>query len=96
MWTQAGDHQEVQDQFNMNFGYPSVILINPLKNAFSIMKSSFTEEHFEGWLNDILAGKGKAKFGQYNKELTFAEIEVEDEPEPEIEINEGEDFEGEL
>lgn len=74
MWAQAGDHQELQDQFNLNSGFPSVILINPLRRVFSIMRSSFTEENFEEWLKDILNRKGGRKFGQYSKSLVFGDV----------------------
>lgn len=43
MWAQAGDHQELQDTFALNAGFPSVILINPMRTVFSIMRSSFSE-----------------------------------------------------
>ncbi len=46
MWAQAGDHQDLQNQFNLNAGFPSVILINPQRRVFSVMRSSFTEENF--------------------------------------------------
>jgi len=75
MWAQAGDHQELQDQFNLNAGFPSVILFNPQRRVFSIMKSSFTEENFEEWLKDILNRKGGRKFGQYSKSITFGNVE---------------------
>lgn len=75
MWAQAGDHQELQDTFSLNAGFPSVILINPMRRLFSIMRSSFSEEHLDEWLRDILNRKGGRKFGQYHKSLTFAEIE---------------------
>lgn len=74
LWAQAGDHQELQDQFNLNSGFPTVILINPLRRVFSIMRSSFTEENFEEWLKDILNRKGGRKFGQYSKSLTFGDV----------------------
>lgn len=74
LWAQAGDHQELQDQFNLNSGFPTVILINPLRRVFSVMRSSFTEENFEEWLKDILNRKGGRKFGQYSKSLTFGDV----------------------
>ena len=43
LWSQAGDHQEIQDQFSLYSGFPAVILINPIRRVFSVMKSSFTE-----------------------------------------------------
>lgn len=43
MWAEAGDHQELQDQFSLYSGFPSVLLINPQRRIFSVMKSSFTE-----------------------------------------------------
>ena len=75
MWAQAGDHQELQDIFSLNAGFPSVILINPMRRLFSVMRSSFSEEHLDEWLQDILNRKGGRKFGQYHKSLTFSEIQ---------------------
>jgi hypothetical protein len=43
LWAEAGDHQELQDQFSLFSGFPSVLLINPQRRVFSVMKSSFTE-----------------------------------------------------
>lgn len=91
LWAQAGDHQELQDQFSLYSGFPAVLLINPQRRIFSVMKSSFTEEHLEEWLKDILNRKGGRKFGQYSKSLSFGS--VEEEPvaaTPDIEINENE------
>jgi protein disulfide-isomerase A6 len=75
MWAQAGDHQEFQDIFALNAGFPSVILVNPMRNLFSIMRSSYSEENLEEWLKDILNKKGGKRFGRYHKELVFSTIE---------------------
>ena len=80
MWAQAGDHQEFQDIFSLNAGFPSVILVNPMRTLFSIMRSSFSEENLDEWLGDILNRKGGRKFGRYHKSLTFAEIQEDDVP----------------
>lgn len=98
LWAEAGDHQELQDQFSLYSGFPSVLLINPQRRVFSIMKSSFTEENFEEWLKDILNRKGGRRFGQYSKSLAFgnvAEAEVEA-PVEDVQINEGDEFAQEL
>lgn len=97
LWAQAGDHPELQDQFSLYSGFPAVLLINPQRRVFSIMKSSFTEENFEEWLKDILNRKGGRRFGQYSKSLTFGNVEEEAAPPAaDIEINENEEFAGEL
>lgn len=75
MWAQAGDHQEFQDTFSLNAGFPSVILINPMRRFFSTMKSSFSEANLEEWLKDILNRKGGRKFGTYHKSLVFSNVE---------------------
>ena len=100
LWAQAGDHKDIQDQFSLYSGFPAVILINPLRRVFSVMKSSFTEENFEEWLRDILNRKGGRRFGQYSKSLTFGDV-AEDEPtvdasETEIDVTDGEEFATEL
>lgn len=98
LWAEAGDHQELQDQFSLYSGFPSVLLINPQRRVFSIMKSSFTEENFEEWLKDILNRKGGRRFGQYSKSLTFGNVaEAETEaPVDDVQINEGDEFAQEL
>ena len=100
MWSQAGDHQDLQDQFSLYSGFPAVILINPIRRVFSVMKSSFTEENFEEWLTDIVNRKGGRRFGQYSKSLTFGDV-AEETPEEvfedvDIDATEGEDFATEL
>lgn len=75
MWAQAGDHQEFQDIFSLNAGFPAVILVNPMRRLFSIMRSSFSEPNLEEWLKDILNRKGGKKFGQYHKKLVFSTVE---------------------
>ena len=97
-WAQAGDHPEVQNMFNLQSGFPLVLLINPMRRIFSIMKSGYTEENLEEWLKDILNRKGGRKFGHYSKELAFDAIEVQEEAavaEDDVEINE-ENFDAEL
>lgn len=98
LWAEAGDHQELQDQFSLYSGFPSVLLINSQRRVFSIMKSSFTEENFEEWLKDILNRKGGRRFGQYSKSLTFGNVEEAEVVTPieDVQINEGDEFAQEL
>lgn len=99
LWAEAGDHQELQDQFSLFSGFPAVLLINPQRRVFSIMKSSFTEENFEEWLKDILNRKGGKRFGQYSKSLVFgnvAEDQPAETPASSVEINDGDEFAQEL
>lgn len=86
MWAQTGDHQELQDIFSLNAGFPSVILINPMRRLFSIMRSSYSEEHLDEWLQDILNRKGGRKFGQYHKELVFSTIDETDQKTSQVDI----------
>lgn len=99
LWAEAGDHQELQDQFSLFSGFPAVLLINPQRRVFSIMKSSFTEENFEEWLKDILNRKGGKRFGQYSKSLVFGNV-ADEQPTPatasNVEINDGDEFAQEL
>lgn len=102
MWAQAGDHQEIQDQFSLYSGFPAVILINPLRRVFSVMKSSFTEENFEEWLRDILNRKGGRRFGQYSKSLSFGNVAEEEQADGSVDADievgdaEGDEFATEL
>ena len=99
MWAQAGDHQEFQDTFALNAGFPAVVLVNPMRNLFSVMRSSYSEENLEEWLKDILNRKGGRKFGRYHKELVFSTVEESEEPAaPQVEVEEAgeEEFAEEL
>ena len=63
------------------------------------MRSSYSEENLEEWLNDILNRKGGRKFGRYHKELTFATIEESEDaelPGIDMEIQDEEEFAEEL
>lgn len=85
----------MQDQFSLFSGFPAVLLINPQRRVFSIMKSSFTEENFEGWLKDILNRKGGKRFGQYSKSLSFGSVVEEQAPaesNSDVDINEQDEF----
>lgn len=43
LWSQGGDHLELEEQFNANgSGYPSVLALSVKKNLYTIMKASFT------------------------------------------------------
>ena len=72
------------------------MLVNPMRNLFSVMRSSYSEENLEEWLKDILNRKGGRKFGRYHKELVFSTVEDTEEPratEAEVEIKEDQDEE---
>lgn len=43
LWTQNGDHLDVERKLNLGFGYPAVVAISPSKNVFATMRGSFME-----------------------------------------------------
>jgi hypothetical protein len=42
-WAEAGNHAEFETLFNLNSGFPAVVLINPERRVYTTMKSSLTE-----------------------------------------------------
>jgi len=76
MWAQANDHPEVEEQFSLQSGFPAVLLISPNKRAYSIMKSSFTEENFENFIKESIGrrGGGRGMFGSFSKDITFSTV----------------------
>lgn len=63
LWTQEGDHPELQDIFQLSSGYPAVILVNPLKKLTSKMTSSFTQANLDSYLKHAIR---RGRFGSFN------------------------------
>lgn len=101
MWAQANDHPEVEEQFSLQSGFPAVLLISnfldnpgPNKRAYSIMRSSFTEENFENYIRESLGrrGGGRGMFGSFSKDITWSTV-PEDVLQQESELKVSEDIE---
>jgi hypothetical protein len=62
---------------------PSYLLVasnnntGPNKRAYSIMKSSFTEENFENFIKESIGrrGGGRGMFGSFSKDITFNTVQ---------------------
>ena len=92
-WAQAGDHPEIENQFALNSGFPTVILISPNKQLFSVMRSAFVEKNLEDWIKEVLGRRGARKFNSYSKALEFGSVgeeQVEKEERFEAELEERE------
>jgi hypothetical protein len=50
LWAGAGDHADFETLFNLNSGFPALLLINPARQVFTTMKAGLTEENLQGWL----------------------------------------------
>ena len=57
LWSQAGDHFQLEDQLGLGSGYPAVATISFRKTVFSVMRGSFSKESLIGFTNNIIAGK---------------------------------------
>jgi hypothetical protein len=74
MWAVAGDHADFETLFNLNSGFPAVVLINPERQVFTTMKAALTEESMQGWLEEVFRAKGGRRFSRYSKQITFSTV----------------------
>ena len=44
-WLSAGDQLDLERQLGLGFGFPAVILVQPQKKKFGVMKSSFSAKN---------------------------------------------------
>ena len=57
-WLSAGDQLDLERDLNLGFGFPAVVAISPSKKMIATMKSSFSEENVNTFVNDLLIGRG--------------------------------------
>lgn len=74
VWAVAGDHQDFETLFNLNSGFPAVVLINPARNVFTTMKAALTEEGMQEWMEEVFRSKGGRRFSRYNREISFNSV----------------------
>jgi protein disulfide-isomerase A6 len=56
-WAQAGDHLDLQKQFDVGFGFPQVVTFAPTKKMGSVMLSTFGAQNLGSFLTSLMAGK---------------------------------------
>lgn len=56
-WLQAGDQLELERSLGMGFGFPAVIAVAPRKHKYAMMRSSFSEDSINQFLNELLIGR---------------------------------------
>jgi hypothetical protein len=74
LWTVAGDHADFEGLFNLNSGFPVVVLVNPERGVFTTMKGSLTEENMGEWLEDVFRPKGNRRFSKFSTRIAFNTI----------------------
>jgi len=87
LWVSAGDHSSIEAKFNLQFGFPALVIINKQKNLYSVMRGQFSKEGIISFLEGILIGKfsldnlpADLKFNSVNAwDGKDAELIVEDE-----------------
>jgi protein disulfide-isomerase A6 len=83
LWAGAGDHGDFETLFNLNSGFPAVVLINPGRQVFTTLKAGLTEESLQEWLEEVFRTKGGRRFSRFNKEISFSTVALtaqEEEP----------------
>ena len=56
-WLQAGDQLDLERTLNLGFGFPAVVAISPQKSKIAIMKGSFDDASYSGFLSDLISGR---------------------------------------
>ena len=60
MWLDGLKQSDFIDKFNLNSGFPSVLLLNVKKNAMAPYFGSFTEDSLSEYVERIPSGMKKA------------------------------------
>lgn len=58
LWTQSGDHSDVETKLNLQFGFPALVIINNQKQLHSVMRGTFNKDGINNFIEGILIGKG--------------------------------------
>lgn len=48
---------DVERDLNLGFGFPAVVAIAPHKSKMAVMKGSYDESNFAGFLSDLISGR---------------------------------------
>jgi protein disulfide-isomerase A6 len=56
-WLQGGDQVALEAQFELTFGYPSVLAISLEKNRYVVMRAAFDATSIASFLQDIFSGR---------------------------------------
>lgn len=57
-WLSAGDQLDMERELSLGFGFPAVIAVSPTKKMVATMRSSFSSDNVNGFLSDLLIGRG--------------------------------------
>ena len=57
-WLQAGDQLDLERDLSLGFGFPAVVAVSPTKKMIATMRSSFSADHLNEFLGDLLIGRG--------------------------------------
>jgi len=72
-WLQSGDQLDLERALNLGFGFPAVIAVSPNKRMIATMKSSFSEENVNQFVQGVIAGKGGLL--PLTAEMTFRKVD---------------------
>lgn len=56
LWSQGGDHFNLEDKLGMNFGHPSLVAIHMGKKKFSIMRKRYEKKNVEWFIGALMTG----------------------------------------
>ena len=55
-WAQGGDFYKFEEMMTLGFGYPAVVGISTSKSRYGVMRSAFTKEELDIFINKLLTG----------------------------------------
>jgi protein disulfide-isomerase A6 len=56
-WIQGGDQPELESQFELTFGYPSLVAVSLDRNRYVVQRGSFSSDSIASFLEGMLHGK---------------------------------------
>ncbi|KAF1332073.1 Protein disulfide-isomerase domain, partial [Globisporangium splendens] len=88
-WIQGGDQVAFENQFDLTFGYPSVVAINLDRKRFVVQRGAFSSDAIASFLQGVLQGKETTTgFDEFPKLATVEPWNGED---AKVEVIEDED-----
>lgn len=59
LWVQGGNNFDFEEKFQLGFGFPALIAINSKHKKYSIMRSNYSKDSINKFIDDLLMGKAK-------------------------------------
>lgn len=56
LWAQGGDHFNLEDKLNLNFGYPALVALHFGKKKYAVMRKLYEKKNIEAFIGSLTTG----------------------------------------